>query len=429
MRILLKSVFVSDSRSSFHGKTVDLLAENGQWVQIATSIQDKADDVIEGNQLHWSPSLVDLRVHNTLPGGEHREDWESLSQAAKKGGVLDMLLLPTGSPVPQQADSIRFIRQKSGEINFHPMAPLSLDNKGENFTDLFDLHRAGAQWFGHGAGSLQAVDLMAKSLQYLQTLPVTIVSRPDTEALSLYGQIHEGLQSTLLGLKGIPVLSESMSIQRDLDLLRYVRANAFGLAHANFKLHFSCISTAAGVGLIQAAQAEGLPVTADVAVHQLIFTEETISDFDTNKKVFPPFRASDDLEALWKGLEAGVIDAVVSDHHPVEFESKALEFDHADFGTIGLETLFVAFVDAAAKRGLKNSLDYISHKPAALVGISLPVVEVGAQVQGIVFQSGVNQVYQISDIVGKSKNSCFLGETFSTQISYVIKGDQILYQG
>lgn len=429
MRILLKSVFVSDSRSSFHGKTVDLLAENGQWVQIATSIQDKADVVIEGNQLHWSPSLVDLRVHNTLPGGEHREDWESLSQAAKKGGVLDMLLLPTGSPVPQQADSIRFIRQKSGEINFHPMAPLSLDNKGENFTDLFDLHRAGAQWFGHGAGSLQAVDLMAKSLQYLQTLPVTIVSRPDTEALSLYGQIHEGLQSTLLGLKGIPVLSESMSIQRDLDLLRYVRANAFGLAHANFKLHFSCISTAAGVGLIQAAQAEGLPVTADVAVHQLIFTEETISDFDTNKKVFPPFRASDDLEALWKGLEAGVIDAVVSDHHPVEFESKALEFDHADFGTIGLETLFVAFVDAAAKRGLKNSLDYISHKPAALVGISLPVVEVGAQVQGIVFQSGVNQVYQISDIVGKSKNSCFLGETFSTQISYVIKGDQILYQG
>jgi dihydroorotase len=170
-------------------------------------------------------------------------------------------------------------------------------------------------------------------------------------------------------------------------------------------------------------------VTADVAVHQLIFTEDAIADFDTNKKVFPPFRASDDLEALWKGLEAGVIDAVVSDHHPVEFESKALEFDHADFGTIGLETLLVAFVDAAEKRKLKNSLDYISHKPASLAGISLPVVEVGAQVQGIVFESGVNHVYQLSDIVGKSKNSCFLGETFNTQITHVIKGDQILYQG
>ncbi|MFM6936414.1 MAG: hypothetical protein ACKOXH_01840 [Aquirufa sp.] len=109
MRILFKSVLVSDSRSSFAGKTMDLLAENGQWIQIASSIDEKADVIIEGNQLHLSPSVVDLRVHNTLPGGEYREDWDSLGKAALKGGVLDMLLLPTGSPVPQQADAIRFI--------------------------------------------------------------------------------------------------------------------------------------------------------------------------------------------------------------------------------------------------------------------------------------------------------------------------------
>lgn len=429
MRILIKSVFVQDSRSSFFGKQVDLLAENGQWIQIASSIQEKADVYIEGTNLHWSPSLVDLRVHHTLPGGEHREDWDSLSQAARKGGVLDMLLLPTGSPVPQQADAIRFISQKSGDVSFHPMAPLSLDNKGDNFTDLFDLHRAGAQWFGHGAGSLQTVDLMAKSLQYLQTLPVTIVSRPDTEALSLYGQIHEGLQSTLLGLKGIPVLSESMSIQRDLDLLRYVRANTFGLANDAFRLHFACISSEASVDLIQAAKAEGLPVSADVAIHQLIFTEDAVAEFDTNKKVFPPFRTTSDLDALWKGLAAGVIDAVVSDHHPIEFESKALEFDHADFGTIGIETLLIGFVDAATKRGFKNGLDLLTYKPAALLGVQLPSLEQGAQVQGIVYETGSEYVYQETDIVGKSKNSCFLGEHLSTRITHVIKGDQILYQG
>jgi dihydroorotase len=429
MRILIKSVFVQDSRSSFFGKQVDLLAENGQWIQIASSIQEKADVYIEGANLQWSPSLVDLRVHHTLPGGEHREDWDSLSQAARKGGVLDMILLPTGSPIPQQADAIRFISQKSGDVSFHPMAPLSLDNKGENFTDLFDLHRAGAQWFGHGSGSLQTVDLMAKSLQYLQTLPVTIVSRPDTEALSLYGQIHEGLQSTLLGLKGIPVLSESMSIQRDLDLLRYVRANTFGLANDAFRLHFACISSEASVDLIQAAKAEGLPVSADVAIHQLIFTEDAVAEFDTNKKVFPPFRTTSDLEALWKGLAAGVIDAVVSDHHPIEFESKALEFDHADFGTIGIETLLIAFVDAATNRGFNNGLDLLTYKPAALLGVQLPSIELGAQVQGIVYKTGSEYVYQETDIVGKSKNSCFLGEHLSTRITHVIKGDQILYQG
>lgn len=428
MRILFKSVFVQDSRSSAFGKQVDLLAENGHWVQIAPSIEASSDVVIDGLHLNWAPSLVDLRVHHTLPGGEHREDWESLAQAALKGGVLDMFLLPTGSPVPQQADSIRFISQKSADVTFHPMAPLSIDNKGENFTDLLDLHRAGATWFGHGAGSLQAVDLMSKSLQYLQTLPVTIVSRPDTEALSLYGQIHEGLQSTLLGLKGIPVLSESMSIKRDLDLLRYVRANAFGLANDAFRLHFSCISAADSVNLIQVAKQEGLPVTADVAVHQLLFTEDVVAEFDTNKKVFPPFRTSADVEALWNGLKSGVIDAVVSDHHPVEFESKELEFDHADFGTIGLETLLIAFVEAAQKHNLSKALDYLTHKPASLMGIQLPVLEEGAKVQGMVYQRGVSHVYEQRDIVGKSKNSCFLGETFDTQVNIVIKGDQILYQ-
>jgi dihydroorotase len=428
MRILIKSVFVQDSRSSFFRKHVDLLAENGHWIQIASNIQEKADVIIDGDQNHWSASLVDLRVHNTLPGGEHREDWDSLNLGAIKGGVLDLMLLPTGSPIPQQADAIRFINQRSGSVSFHPMAPLSIDNKGENFTDLFDLHRAGATWFGHGSGSLQAVDLMAKSLQYLQTLPVTIVSRPDTEALSLYGQIHEGLQSTLLGLKGVPVLSESMSIQRDLDLLRYVRANDFGLLNDKFRLHFSCLSSAASVELIQSAKAEGLPITSDVAVHQLIFTDNINSEFDTNKKVFPPFRTSEDLDALWNGLQTGVIDAVVSDHHPVEIESKALEFDHADFGTIGLETLLMAFVEASEKRGLKHNLDYISVKPAQLLGVQLPVLAVGEKVQGIIYQRGQPHVYQLTDIISKSKNSCFLGESFTYQITYVLKGDQILYQ-
>ena len=428
MRILIKSVIVQDSRSSAFGKQVDLLAENGQWIQMGSSIDAQADVVIEGKGLHWAPSLVDLRVHHTLPGDEHREDWTSLSQAGLKGGVLDMMLLPTGSPVPQQADAIHFIRQKSGDVSFHPMAPLSIDNKGENFTDMLDLHRSGASWFGHGEGSLQAVDLMSKSLQYLQTLPVTIVSRPDTEALSLYGQIHEGLQSTLLGLKGIPLLSETMSIKRDLDLLRYVRANTFGLAHAEFRLHFSCLSSAEAVDLIHAAKKEGLPVTSDVAVHQLIFTEDAVAEFDTNKKVFPPFRTSADLTALWNGLKNGVIDAVVSDHHPVEFEAKELEFDHADFGTIGLETLLIAFVGEAEKQGLSNPLDYLTIRPAALLGVQLPILEQGASVQGIVYQRGVPQAYQLSDIVSKSKNSCFLGTTFDTEIAYVLKGDHILYQ-
>ncbi len=429
MRILLKSVLVQDSQSDYYNQRVDMLAEKGRWVRIAPSIDEKADVLIDQPGLSWAPSLVDLRVHHTLPGGEFKEDWNSLSSAAKKGGVLDVVLLPTGNPVPQQPEAIQLIQSKSENfgVHFHPMAPLSIDNKGENFSDLFDLHRAGATWFSHGAGSLQQVDLFTKSLQYLQTLPVTLVSRPDTEALSLYGQIHEGLQSTLLGLKGIPALSETLSIKRDLDLLAYVMDNSFGHRHADFRLHFSCLSSRTSVDLIREAKKNGLPVSADVAIHSLVFTEEAISEFDTMKKVNPPFRSEDDLAGLWEGVEDGTIDAVVSDHCPHEQEAKEVEFDHADFGTIGLETLFLMWKKQAELRNVPHWDRLVSENPARLAGIQSVGLAEGGIVKGIVYQSGEAYAYQLADIVSKSKNSAFLGEVFTDRILHVLHGENILY--
>ena len=429
MRILLKSILVQDSQSEFYNQRVDMLAENGRWIQIAPSIEAKSDLRIEQKGLSWAPAVVDLRVHHTLPGGEFREDWHSLTAAAKKGGVLDVLLLPTGNPVPQQPEAIQLIQSKSAEfgIHFHPMAPLSIDNKGENFSDLFDLHRAGATWFSHGDGSLQSVDLMAKSLQYLQTLPVTLVSRPDTSGLSLYGQVHEGLQSTLLGLKGIPVLSETLSIKRDLDLLDYVLSNSFGHTHADFRLHFSCLSSTNSVELIRQAKKKGLPVSADVAIHSLVYTEEAVSGFDTLKKVNPPFRSDKDLSGLWKGIADGTIDAVVSDHCPHEQEAKELEFDHASFGTIGLETLVLMWKKQAQAKKIANWDRYISANPAKLAGIKSSQLGVGEIVKGILFQEVDSYAYQVTDIAGKSKNSVFLGETFTERILHVMHGENIVY--
>ncbi len=429
MRILLKSILVQDSQSEYNNQRVDMLAVDGRWEQIAPSITENADVCIEEKGLSWSPSVVDLRVHHTLPGGEYREDWNTLSAAAKKGGVLDMMLLPTGNPVPQQPEAIQLIHSKSSEfgIQFHSMAPLSLDNEGKNFSDLFDLHRAGANWFSHGDGSLQSVDLMSKSLQYLQTLPVTLVSKPETEGLALYGQVHEGLQSTLLGLKGIPVLSETLSIKRDLDLLAYVIGNSFGHTHAKFRLHFSCLSSSDSVELIRQAKKKGLPVSADVAIHSLVYTEDAVSTFDTLKKVNPPFRSEIDVAGLWKGLSDGTIDAVVSDHCPHEQEAKEVEFDHAAFGTIGLETLFLMWKKQAQARNISHWDRLITSNPASLAGIQASVVAVGEKVKGILTQEVEAYAYQISDIAGKSKNSAFLGETFTDRILHVMHGENSLY--
>ncbi|MHA8099590.1 dihydroorotase [Aquirufa aurantiipilula] len=421
MRILFKSVLILDSTSTYFQQKVDLLAENGIWKELAPSITSSVDTQVDCENLSWYPSVIDLRVHHTLPGGEFKEDWNSLKSAAIRGGVLDMALLPTGNPVPQQAEAVQFIANQTTEVSFYPIAPLTLDNKGENFTDLYDLHQAGAEWFSHGAGSLQNTDLMVKCLQYLQTLPVTLVTRPNTEGLSLYGQIHEGLQSTLMGLKGIPVLAETLSIKRDLDLLRYVQSNSFGNGNKEFKLHISCLSCQESVDLIRQAKKEGLPVSADVAIHQLIFTESDVADFDTNKKVNPPFRTQEDQDALWKGLVDGTIDAIVSDHHPVEVEMKEIEFDQASFGVVGLETLLPALLQAAKLRNIQPVDTWIHHGPAKLLGIDSAQLAVGNPSKGVLVALK-NQEYEASQIVSKSKNSAFLNHTFDHQIVGVLNG-------
>ncbi|MHA8086337.1 dihydroorotase [Aquirufa sp. Wall-65K1] len=425
MRILFKSVLILDSTSPYFQQKVDVLVENGIWKEIAQAISSSADRVVDCDQLSWYPSVIDLRVHHTLPGGEFKEDWNSLKKAALRGGVLDMALLPTGNPVPQQAEAIQYIFQQSAEVNFYPIAPLTLDNKGENFTDLYDLHQAGAQWFSHGAASLQNADLMVKCLQYLQTLPVTLISRPNTDGLSLYGQIHEGLQSTLMGLKGIPVLAETLSIKRDLDLLRYVQGYHFGHGSAGFKLHFSCLSSRESVQLIRQAKKEGLPVSSDVAIHQLIFTEDDLADFDTNKKVNPPFRTQDDQEALWEGLLDGSIDAIVSDHHPVEVELKEIEFDQASFGVIGLETMLPALLQAAQQRNIASVDAWIHHGPAKLLGLASSQIKLGEFAKGILVENKKLE-YQESLIQSNSKNSAFLHHTFDHQIVGVINASQYI---
>jgi dihydroorotase len=429
MRILFKSVLIQDSLSDFYNQVVDLLFENGQWLQIGNNLNDKADLVIDKPDLAWAPSMVDLRVHNTLPGGEFKEDWASLSAAAKKGGVLDLLLLPTGDPVPQQPQALEFVKNMSQVhgVNFMAMAPLTIDNLGENFTDLFDLFSSGAHWFAHGNSCIQNVDLMSKCLQYLQSLPATLVSRPDTAGLSLYGQINEGLQSTLLGLKGIPDLSETLSVKRDLDLLSYILSNSFGNTHAKFRLHFSCLSCSESVDLIRAAKKKGMPVTCDVAVHQLIFTEDSISDFDPMKKVFPPFRTASDVNSLWKGIQDGTIDAIVSDHTPHESEVKEVEFDYAAFGTIGLETLFLACYQEAVHRNILFIDKLLSSNPANLLGLNMPALGKGIKAKGILFQKVPAYPYAVDHIVGKSKNSAFLGYTFNHKILMVLNQQEIAY--
>jgi len=419
MTTLYKSVFILDASSEYYQKKVDLRFQNNTLLDIGLELLPMTKEkLVEGKDLIFVPGLTDLRVHNTLPGGEHREDWKSLSAAAKAGGVSVIQLLPTGKVAPQFAETIHFIKNIGSQLGVHfvPLAPLTIDNKGENFTDLNDLFVAGATGFSHGSTSLQHTDLFLKCLQYLMIKPVTVFAQPDTDGLSLYGQIHEGLQSTLTGLKGIPTLSETLAIKRDLDLLAYVMNHSFGNLHKDFSVHFFCLSSKESVELIRNAKVKGLPVTCSVAVHQLLFDESVVSGFDTNTKVFPPYRTAEDKDALIQGVLDGTIDVIVSDHHPIETELKDVEFDHASFGVIGIQTLLQAAFEPFKRKDYPKVVKALVENPNKLLRLPAKPLNQGQIVIGSILDMQAKSIFSLQDIKSLSKNSAFIGFPFKSSI-------------
>lgn len=422
MATIYKAITVLFNQSKSFGKKVDLRIEKGKLLEMGDNLPiQKSDTLVEGKDLAILPALVDLRVHNTLPGNEHRETWTSLQNAAIAGGIHYVQLLPTGQFPTQTVESVEYIKgiNKDSFPRFIPMAPLTVDNKGENFADLMDLESAGVKGFSHKDSTLQNADLFLKCLQYLMTKDVVIYSQPNNENLSMFGQINEGLQSTLTGLKGIPTISEVLSIKRDLDLLEYVIKHSFGNLNPNFGLHFYCISSKESVELIKEAKFKGLPVTCSVSSQHLLFDENAVSDFDSNFKIQPPLRTLEDKMALKAGVLDGTIDAIVSDHHPIEVELKEIEFDLASFGVIGIQTLMQSAFEGFNSKEIKTVSLALSSNPKKLLGIKDDDLEIGKSIVGSIVDLKSSVEFKESTNLSLSKNSPYFGFNFKTQIIQV----------
>ncbi|MCK8492515.1 dihydroorotase [Spirosoma sp. RP8] len=414
MQLILRSVRVVDSASSFDGQLCDLLLVNGLVRQIGTDLPvEEGVRVIEADNLHVSPGWVDMRVLAQDPGFEHKEDITSVCQTAAAGGFTDIVLLPNTQPVIDSKGTLGYVRRmaEGQPVSVHVTAAITKKAAGEDFTEMLDLHHAGAIAFTDGHHPLQNPDLLLKTLQYLQPVNGLLMNRPEETLLTLFGQMHEGIQSTLLGLKGLPALAEELMIERDLRLLDYVLGVTDRQTETSALpvLHFSTISSARSVELIRQAKAQGLPVSCDVAAHQLVFDDSALAGFDTNLKVNPPFRSADDVAALWAGLADGTIDAIVSDHSPQDAESKNLEFDQAEFGIIGLETVFAAAITHNRNLSLTQLIDKLTHRPRQILRLPAVTIAEGQPASLTLFDPTGTWTY--SRTASKSKNSPFLGQT------------------
>jgi dihydroorotase len=334
---------------------------DGKTIQLAgPGVPDQNEKLLDCTGLLGSEGWTDLRCFSGEPGQEYRETLESLSHALIQAGMTEAVLLPNTMPPVQSKSELAYIDNNTRHLfpTFHRQAAVTKNFQGEELTEMLDLNQYGVQLFGEGLVALSHADRMMKALQYLQKFKGVLLDQSMDPMLALFGQMHEGKTSTMLGLKGIPDIAEEVAVQKNLEILRYTGG----------RLHFQTISTVGALEHIRKAKEEGLAVTADVSVYQLLFTDEDLSGFDARLKVLPPFRGKSQRKALIKGLKDGTIDALVSNHVPHEPDAKNVAFDHAPFGMAGLPTFIPALVSLSDELGFPLLIEKLTKGPKGVLG-------------------------------------------------------------
>ncbi|HCW08177.1 MAG TPA: dihydroorotase [Cytophagales bacterium] len=401
MRILLQSPRIVNTSSPFHLKKKNVLIVNGRIAEIGDK-NFQADKTIDANGMILSAGWLDLGAFVGDPGLEQREDLTSISKAAADGGFTEIVVLPNTQPVVQSKNDVSYITQANNNrlVQIHALAAVTKNCKGEELTDMIDLHEAGAIAFTDGLKSIWHTDIFLKSLQYLQKFDGLLIDHPEDIWLDLFGQMHEGPNSTKLGLKGMPRIAEEICVSRNIKLLEY----------AGGRLHFARISSGKSVNLIRAAKKKGLNVTCDVSSYQPLFLDDELENFDTNFKTNPPLREQSDADALIKGLEDGTIDVLCSSHLPVDDESKFLEFDHAEFGMINLQTFASHLTSIGKEVKVEDLVLKVAEAPRQLLGLEIPKIDMDEKANLTLFDPNREWKFSSEENLSKSKNSPWLGK-------------------
>jgi len=416
MNILLKSVtIVNGSTKSLHLKKRDILIKNGVIDAIETTIEPAGKTkVIAIKDLHVSIGWFDSGVSFGEPGYEERETIENGLLTAAKSGFTDVILNTSSNPTPDSASDIVYLKNTAKDLltRVHPLGNLTVKGEGEVLAELYDMKNAGALGFYDYKHPMANANLLKIALQYAQNFDGMVFSFPLDKSISGKGIVNEGVTSTKLGLKGIPALAEELQIARDLFVLEYTGG----------KLFIPTISTANSVKLIADAKKKGLQVFCSVAAHNLMITDSALENFDTQFKVMPPLRTAADIKALQKGVKNGTIDFVTSDHTPLNIELKHVEFDNADFGTIGLESIF----------GMLNELFNMEETIALLTkgrsvfGMTEPQLEVGQEANLSLFTTDDTYEFSQDQIFSSSKNSIAIGKQMKGKVVGAIANNQLV---
>ncbi|MBQ8685754.1 MAG: dihydroorotase [Clostridia bacterium] len=403
----------------------DILVEGGRIVKIADTIPANGDTELDASGLHIFPGLIDMHVHLRDPGYEYKEDIESGSKAAVKGGFTQICCMPNTDPIADNKVVVSYIKHKAQEVDLckvHPIGAITKGEKGEQLAEIGEMKRAGAVAISDDGVTVKNTRLMRLAMEYASGFAMKCLCHCEEKELVDGGVVNEGLSSTIAGLKGIPRAAEDIVIAREIALAESL----------DVPVHICHVSTHSGVRLIRDAKKAGVKVTAETCPHYFAVTDEIVTSFDTNTKVNPPIREEIDKQAVLEGLKDGTLDCIVTDHAPHHINDKNVEYNLAAFGISGIETSFgfaITYLYKAGVLSLPEIAEKMSAAPARILNLEGGEIKEGGVADLTLANLDESFVVDPAAFVSKGKNSPFKGYELDGVVKYTIVDGSIKYQG
>lgn len=423
MNIHIKNGRVIDPKNTIDSQQ-DMFISAGKIAGLGTAPSDfKADKIIDANNLIVCPGLVDLSARLREPGDEYKATLISELQAAVAGGVTSLACPPDTDPVldePGLVEMLKYRAIQQGLAHVYPLGAITRQLQGKALSEMSELQTAGCVGFSQANVAITDTQVLWRAMEYAATFGYTLFLHAEEPFLAKDGVAHDGEVATRLGLKGIPSAAEALALASIVRIAQETGA----------KIHISRLSTAEGVMMIRAAKAQGTKITCDVSINQLHLTEHDIAYFNAHCHLKPPVRTQRDKDALTLGLKDGTIDAICSDHTPVDDDAKLVPFAEAEVGATGLELLLALVLKWAQQEKIKlhKALALVSSQPASILGIPAGDFEPQQPADICIFDS--NEYWQVnpSNLKSQGKNSPFNGLEMVGRVKATLVNGRIVYQ-
>lgn len=423
MRIEIRNGRVIDPASGLD-RAAGIFVANGKIVGVGETAPDgfTAEGVIDASGCIVCPGLIDLSARLREPGFEYKATLESEMAAAAAGGVTRLVCPPDTDPPldePGLVEMLKYRARQPGFAHVHPLGALTIGLAGQRLTEMAELAEAGCIAFGQADVSVVDTKVLLRAMQYAATFGFPVWLQAQDAHLAKGGVAHDGGIAARLGLAGIPVVAETVALATYLQLAR----------ETGGRLHIRRLSSAAGLELVRAARADGLPVTCDITTQHLHLCDRDIGFFNAHARLNPPLRSARDRAALALGLADGSIDVLCSDHTPVDDDAKQTPFDEAEPGATGLELLLPLTLHWAgtAQLPLTTALARITSDPARILGLDCGRIAVGAPADLCVFDPATRFTVSRERLKSQGKNTPFLGRELAGEVRYTLIDGYLAY--